>query len=290
MNLSELTYRTARALGIVEISKATGGSTTTIVDTVGRKEADNYWVGTGNKTSTVWIIQDAGGAGAAPEGEMGIVTGYTLTTPASTITFSPAMSVAVAASDVYAIAKKRYPKHILIQMINQALSDLGTIPYTDITTLTSGSPRTEYTIPVDANMDLRGVYVQGDASTTNSNDWIALPYSIVHGDIGEGNTVILPPLVDGRVIMLVYMRVHPVLLEWDDIMSELVHPDRVIYNAALKCLRWWQARTASTSPALMQQIRDLELEASRSAVTNPIRVPKRHSKYLYIGNTGVPST
>jgi len=286
MNLSELTYRIARVLGIVEVSTATGGSTTTIVDTVGRKEADSYWVGVGNKTSTVWIIQDAGGAGAAPEGEFGKVTGYTLTTPASTVTFTPAMSVSVAVGDLYAIAKKRYPLHILIQMVNQSLSDLGSIPYTDTTSLVTSSNQTEYTLPVDAGMDLRGVYCQGYTSDADDNQWSQFPFKIIPADVGTGHTLVLPQLPDGRKLMLVYMRVHPSMLAWDDELSEMVHPDLVVYNAAYKCLRWWQARTSSIDAALMKQMADVELDVNRSKVQYPIRVPKRQSRYMYIGDEG----
>ena len=58
--LANLTYRTARELDIVYEGTATGGSDTTLIDTNQLDQANDYW-----NDGTVWILEDAGGAGAA---------------------------------------------------------------------------------------------------------------------------------------------------------------------------------------------------------------------------------
>jgi hypothetical protein len=85
---------------------ATGGSTTTVVDTNlpakfgivnNRLDADTDFF----NGCRVLISQDAGGSNAAPENETSIVTGYNESS--GTLTVSPAFSAAVAASDYYKI-------------------------------------------------------------------------------------------------------------------------------------------------------------------------------------------
>src|SRR4030067_693345 len=77
-------------------------------------------------------------------------------------------TAATGLGDKYAIASKRIPHHVLVQGINNALFDLGTVQYTDTTSLTSASNQTEYTLPLAAKADLREVWQQG--ITTDSND------------------------------------------------------------------------------------------------------------------------
>ena len=91
---------------------ATGGSTTTIVDAANLMEPDSYWVG-----HYVYVVTDAGGLHAAPEGQERAVTGYDLS--AATLTVSPAFTVAIGAGDVCALAQER--RTVFGNAINEAI-------------------------------------------------------------------------------------------------------------------------------------------------------------------------
>ena len=75
---------------IVATITASGGSTTTIVRGSGSFVSDGIKAG-----DLAYILDDAGGAGAAPEGEMGVV----LRLDALNVTLATALTAAVAASD-----------------------------------------------------------------------------------------------------------------------------------------------------------------------------------------------
>jgi len=79
ITLFELIRDVASHVGALVEGVATGGSTTTIIDTVVRTEPDDYWNG-----GDALIIYDAGGAGAAPQGEIKRITDFVSST--STIT------------------------------------------------------------------------------------------------------------------------------------------------------------------------------------------------------------
>jgi hypothetical protein len=280
-NLFGATLEVARNLGIVSDGTATGGSTTTIVDTLGRKETEDYWAGTGDKTGTVWITYDAGGVAAAPQGEWGKVSAFATST--STITFRPAMTVAVASGDGYAIAKKRYPLFILIQCVNQTLYDLGVIPYTDTGTISMAAGQSEYTLPTAAKLDLREVWLQTNQDS-DDNRWARVyDWKIQHSDIGSANKLILPSTIPGYDVKVVYMSTHPTLRVAADKISENVHPDRVIYAAASKALIWYRNKTRSSERSLITSIAEMEQRAAAAAILWPIPEPSRRSRLFIAG-------
>lgn len=284
LTLFGATLQVARNLGIVFEGVATGGSTTTIVDTLGRKELDDYWVGTGDSTGTVWITYDAAGLGAAPQGEYGKVSDFVNLT--STITFRPAVTAAVAVGDEYAIAKKRYPLYILIQCVNQALHDLGVIPYTDTGTITMAEGQSEYSLPAGSKLDLRGVYMQTNKDT-DDNRWVPVyDWKIQHSDIGSENKLILPTTMPGYAVKVVYMAVHPALRICSSQISENIHPDRIIYAAASKALTWYRNKTRSSERTLVASISEMEQRAAAAEMLWPIIVPPRRGKLLILGQEG----
>src|SRR3990167_5677525 len=124
--LFDCTLELARVLGVLTEGVATGGSTSTLIDTVERTEADDYWNG-----GTAWILYDAGGLGAAPQGEYAVVSDFANT--GGVITLRTAITQ-VAAGDRYAVAKKRYPLHLLVQKVNEAIAFIGPIEVADTTT------------------------------------------------------------------------------------------------------------------------------------------------------------
>ena len=183
--LSTLLVDVYGELGQLTVSTATGGTTSTIVDS---KQGDQH----GDEDSIMWsafIIEDAGGESAAPEGEMALVTSYT----DSTGTFTSAASswtVAPATGDIYAWANDFYPYYDTIRALNRGLKALGEIPLVDTTTLDVVAGQTEYTY---ATTWKRNPPFRVDLETkedTDDNQWRHRGYYLL-GAIWQGRRWIL---------------------------------------------------------------------------------------------------
>ncbi len=280
--LFDLTYKVAVALGAVLEGTATGGSTTTVVDTVRRLEADGFWT-----RGTVWILRDAAGGGAAPEREASVVSGFVQST--NTITVETPFTVAVAAGDKYAVAKRRYPLNILTQKINAALDAMGPIPITDYTTIPAiASGQSEYSLPLAAGMDLREVYYSM-VDDPDDHQWIpVLNWSVQESAVGTPDLLILPgPFYrTGGPVKLVYMGLHPQLHLMSDKLSDSVHPDRVTVEAALLVAQWRLQKMGGSDPSLPDTMGRLDRELVTLPENRPILAPAVQSALLIVKRAG----
>jgi hypothetical protein len=272
--LFDLTYRVARELGLTQEGVATGGATTSLIDTVMRTEADDYW-----NNGTVWILRDSAGAGAAPEGEYATVSDFVSTTKTLTIS---ALTAAIAGGDRYACMTKHVPLHVIIQKINQAIMDLGPVPYADITSITTALDQTEYTLPVAAKRDLMQVWIQLIDDDANDNKWIKVPnWKVQEADPGAAPRLIIPQYTAGYDLKLVYLADHPELQVATAVLSEYVPLERVIYPAVLACFEYRKQRTGWNSWDDEIDMYRQKVEAVK--VSKPIRRPSRDYRYHYIG-------
>jgi hypothetical protein len=272
--LATLTYRVARELGVAIEGTATGGSTSTLLDSVARTEADDYWNG-----GTAWLLYDAGGAAAAPQGEYAVITDYAI----SGGTVTTQWTTAPAAGDRYAVAKKRYKLASLIQAVNRALQDLGTIPVVDSTTITTADDQTEYTLPVAANTDLRQVWLQTNDDDANDNRWFLLSdWKLQHAVAGTGHTIIFPvQYSSGYAVKLVYMAPHPDLNIATDKLYETIHENVIIYSAASKALEVQIAR-GIVSDEISNTLVYMQQKAMEAKRAHPLMIPRRTTRYLIV--------
>jgi len=230
--LFDLTHDLAVELGIVEEGYATGGSTTTIIDSDQRIEADDHWNG-----GTAWILMDAAGAGASPENEFSIIEDFV--NSSNTVTLQDALTQAVASGDWYAVATTLYPLDQLIRHINRAISKLGPIPIVD-KNLTTVSGQTLYDLPDAAlNMDIRDVLV-ATSKNADDPDYVRVPdWGIERTAIGTADKIYIPDRYgSGYTIRIDYVGYHGALRVASDELSETIHKDLVIYQAALNLLLW----------------------------------------------------
>lgn len=290
-NLFDLTYWTARMLGIVREGYATSNGNADkkdIIDT-NRLEVNDYW-----NAGTVWILYDAAAGADAPEGEWANVEDFATGSGAGTgtIDFVSALTVATGTGDKYAVGKKRYDFNLLTQKVNEALFDLGTIEYTDITTVDTATAQTEYTIPVDANMNLREVWIQTKLNDANDFRWSKIyDWYIQSTAIGTGDLLVFPlQPVTSRDIKLVYLGVHPELRIYTDKLSESVHRNRVIYEAALKCLLYRKQKIGDMDATLNEQINYFAGKAQEARALYTIRRPKARKKLLILGGPSEKDT
>jgi len=152
---ADLVEEVARRFGHYASGTATGGSTTTLEDTGGLYAPDDYWNG-----HYLYIVEDAGGAGAAPEGEERPVTDYVQST--ATLTVSPAFSAAAGAGDAYELLAVR--RGDVVAMINSAIRLAGEtwlVSKNDDSTVDLADDDYDYDLPTDL-VRLLGVWMRGD--------------------------------------------------------------------------------------------------------------------------------
>jgi hypothetical protein len=221
----------------------------------------------------MWLIYDAGGAGAAPQGQYAIVSASDQSD--STATFRSALTAAVAAGDRYAICRKIADKpwlHVIIQKINTALQDLDRIPWTDTTSLTTANNQTEYTLPIAANMDLREVWIQAINTDANDNQWVEIRnWDMSKADPGNADTLILPyQYASGYALKLVYHARHPDLYVYSSPLSENVPVERIIAPAVRDCFLFRKSNAGGAS-TWDDEIAVWTQRAEEVKATRPIR-------------------
>jgi hypothetical protein len=276
--LFTLAYQVLREIGTLMEGTATGGSTTTIIDTNDRTEVDDYWNG-----GTAFIVYDAGGAGAAPEKEYSVISDSASST--KTITLRSTLTAAVASGDKYAVCTQRYPLERVVQEINDALMAMGRIPIVDTTSVQIDSNKTEYSLPIAANTDLRQVWIQNVTSDANDNRWQELNnWYIQRTATGTADLLVFPyQLPEDYYCKLVYLDQHPELRISTDKLSETVHPERVIYHAATGVMKWFRDKRKSNQRWLLEKISDLESKAIEAEIKYPIPVPPKTPRITMYG-------
>lgn len=255
---------------------ATGGSTTTVVngkiaDRQDRPE-DNYSI-----DNTLIVVRDAGGASAAPEGEMQRISSFNSSTYTHTV--DTAFSVAIASGDFVAIANGDIPLREMYRLINRALVNMGEVPVTD-SSLTSAAQQTEYALPVALKReDLLRVEYQGFTGDSNNNMWQPIHnWDIIPAAPGSTGLLILPQLTSSRTIRLTYMGVHPVISAATSVISEYIHPSVIIAAVTKMALRWLNGNSGGGDNYWLQReneaAQDLEMALQKNPITLPVNTPK----------------
>jgi hypothetical protein len=278
ITLFDLTWRCLVELGVARTSLVTGGSTTTIIDTNGLANVDHGYFEDG----VAFILKDSAGAGAAPEGEFQTITTHDGAT--KTLTVQSAFSVAPAAGDTYGVAPRRYPMYLIIQKINNALYLDGYIPVED-TSLTTAASQTEYTLPAGSSRDLREVLLQTNADA-NDNVWRPLyNWKIKYSATGSQDTLVLQKQpATGYSLLLRYATPHAELRAYDDVLNDVIHPDRIVYAAAAEALRWYKDKTRVRG--LEPTLETLDMKAERARELHPLPpLPSRQSKVMTVTRT-----
>ena len=276
LTLHDLTYQVAREVTTVREGTATGGSTTTIVDTA-RGEPNDFWNG-----GTAWILYDGGGLGVAPEGEFSIISDFAQSA-GGTVTTST-LTAAVASGDRYALTSKRFPLDVLTQCVNRALYDMGKVPTTDITTIDSATNQTEYDLPIAANLDLRQVFIEAVTDDDDDHRWQKqYNWYVQRTAIGTADLLVLPyQWPSSRDIKIVYVAPHAELYAYSDKLSESIPPERVVYKAAFHALKWYSTRNPNNKAA-MDDMDRYEKIAIKYEMEKPIALPQRTGRIVMPG-------
>jgi hypothetical protein len=219
----------ARQAGPLIEGVATGGGTTSIADTALTSVPEATIDDTFNK-GAAFLITDAGGVGAAPEGEIARVTDYVAATGTLTVA---TFTAAVAAGDLYGVTA--IPHYLLLQTINNALRDLGGLPAID-TSLTTAAAQREYTIPAAAKKDLRQVWIQ--QSTTRPYDFEMDHYWRVVPNQSTYDLEFKYQPASGYTIRLVYCAPHAAIVSGATAIADAVPLEYAVWRSCYYVYRW----------------------------------------------------
>lgn len=280
LTLSRVMERVWRKLGHMTDITATGGSTTTVIDTltVAQKfTADDMMIG-----GTAIVTYDAGGAGAAPEGEFKRISDYV----ASTATFTTeAFSAAVAAGDRIGIAKPTIWHQQMQELVNDGLINLGTISLVDIS-LTAAANKTEYALPVELKIE-RLLDIEYNRITTDSdnNRWRSIISQSRYVPSAPASTglLILPQLPEGRTIKITYEGVHPTLTAFNSTVSETIQEELAVAAAVDEVLTWLNSKKNGLDDFLKQRWNDAKQTLQMQKAEKPVFRSKPKPRWLVAG-------
>lgn len=286
-----LTYYVHRTLGGLVEGNPTGGTATTLIDTVRLKHPDDYFGGNG-PVGTLWMTHQVA---QGERMQYSRVSDFVQSSSTLTLldTLSPAPTSGVT-SDRYAVATGRYPLDFLIAKVNQALKEWGGIAIEDITSLDTAPNTIEYTLPI-AEMDLREVWVRSPEANVPANPlhWV----EIRDWHIQRGATFVASKLVfhhqpmENRDVKLVYVTPHPTLvLNFDEtgvndlpgFLNEQIPFEHIVARAAMLCVEDRLMGLTDKDPALLRQLDQLEKKYTQMRMDSPRRNPPRKPRMFVI--------
>lgn len=267
--LSHLLQDAWTRMGQLKRWNVTGGSTTTVVNTdwaLGEEptfEDDDTTLIFG----TAIVLQDAGGAGAAPEGEFGMITDYD--SSSSTLTMD-AITSAVASGDRVGTASPMFPLEDMVNLANIALRKLGYIDLVD-TSLVSSGGITEYTMPVGVQQRPSRVRLQS-GTETGDNDWEEIQgWSVIPATAGTQWTLVIPETVAGYQIELLYRGIHPKLTAYDSEIQTAIHPEVAVSALVAEAYQWYNNQISGSNAYLLQRENKAIQDLEAAKVMYPIR-------------------
>jgi hypothetical protein len=266
---SKLIAKAVERLGqdVYMVRTATGGSVTTLLDA----SLEDVYTEEDVKYGTIIVTYDAGGAGAAPEGETGRISAYDETTQTFTI---PTLTAALAAGDRAIVIMPDYPWEVLLSKSNEALRDLGEIFLID-TSLTSSESVTQYTLPTALDYkDPYAIYIRS-SSATSDYDWKNLMnWRIEPAAPGAARQLIFPYHLDGgNTICIVYEAFHPELTVASSVVSGTVPLPLIEVSIAIKLLEWYGV-DESTKDRANKLLADQETAKQNYRIWKPKRQPQ----------------
>jgi len=282
LTVSTLLQRAYRELGQLNISVATGGSTTTVVDTklTDTGGEDDAW-----KDGILIVTRDAAGASAAPEGEFNRISAYV--DSSGTFTVDTAFTAAVASGDRYAYSSPLFPFYQMIEFINDGLTDLGDIALVDTTTLDSASSQTEYANSVAwKSRPPTRIDIQGQTGDANDNRWQMITnWEIVPAAPGStGLIVFKEQLQASRDLRIWYTDKHPRVQDFDDAISETIEEPLAVAAVVEKALIWYNNQLEGDEIFWLSRLNDAKVTLERMKSDNPIWKPEKFYRTLHFGH------
>lgn len=254
--------------------KATGGTTSTIVDTRRAEVNDTFNQG----TALIYETTD----GLAPQKEWATITDWALSGTVATV--SPVFSATITANDKYMFILPKYPLDKIIDKINQVLTG-ERISIIDIDSLEVVADQNEYSLPAGCDRsNLRQVYV-ATSDDTNKREWMPCMEWNVEFDATDGGTghvltlraADVDSVFDGMPIKLVYTPYHANVYDPSDEIDDLIHLDRLCWPT-LELLLYDDMAMNQGDKWLNHRLNYVMEKAQVANAKHPIRLPEWQAK------------
>ena len=246
--LFDITLELSKVLQYTVEAVATGGSSTTLVDSR-RREAQDYF-----RSGTLWF--------KAMKTSIEVddwIPG----------TFTHGANILSVAKDLYAAAGQDYPRWLLVQKINEALQEM--LLASENVSLTTAAYQERYPLP-DGVYNLKRVEVAEESTdpfgyTPNLN-WQEVGGELVF-DAWHA------PVENDLTIRITYQPRHTQLTEDADVISDRIPIMHLVWRAAALALRWRQGRIRMDDPEQLRQYNDAIVNAERKAGLWPVPTTPR---------------
>lgn len=279
--LSDVLQAGFRKLGQLNTGKATGGTTTTIVDsTLANKSKDNIWT-----DGAAFIIRKGTGTGAAPENEMQRISAYANAT--GTFTVDTAFTASPASGDRYGYTSGQYPLQQMIDAVNDALSAMGDVDLVDTVTLSTTAVTTEYTNAVawkraaPYRIDMQGRL----NATSTDNRWLErINFRVQPAAAGVTGKIIFDDYtLSGRALRVWYRDAHPQVNLYSDFIHESINPQVMVQAFVVEALDWQNQRTQGANPSTLAALNAAKQDLENLIVKLPRERMKHTPKLLIVG-------
>jgi hypothetical protein len=263
LTLSKVMVRAWRELGHALDIVATGGSTTTVVDTNSIYTSDDALVG-----GTAIVVRDAGGANAAPEGEFARISDYVALT--TTFTLGATLTAAVGSGDSIALVRPTIRLPQMIQSVNDGLANLGTISLVD-TSLTTVAGQIEYALPVGLKIAaLKDILIEGSSSPYASIKHLF--HNFPSAPASTGLLEAREALPAGYTLKIIYEGVHPTLNAFNSVISETIQEELAVAATIDKALTWLVSKRGDSALGtfLLQRWNDAKTSLQAQKVEKPV--------------------
>ena len=289
MQLGKLLEEVYVACGLQVLRrKATGGSTTTVVDSnYTNKRGDKYYVQGANGAHILFISQTTDAA--APQGQFGEISDF-VNSGGPTFTMST-MTAAVEAGDIYSVMKPTIPLYEMLSRINEGLRRLGSQDRPNIS-LTTLADTLAYTLPAGVNAtNIKKIEIGSDDPDYGWRD--AKGYSIQPQSAGTGDQLIFtsqPPYDSttpaNYTIKITYHGPHPTLASYSDYVEKSIADELAIAICAESAWEYlMQKRPASYGDKTkMAQYQAIQARSQQAQFMYPIRsAPGNAKRRLALG-------
>lgn len=276
MQLGKLLEEVYIACGLQVLRrKATGGTTTTVVDSAyTNKRGDNYYAQGANGGHILFLSETTDGL--APQGQFGEISAF-VNSGGPTFTV-PTMTAVAGSGDIYAVMKPVIQLYEMIARINEGLRRLGEQDRSN-TTLTGLADTLAYTLPAGINAtNIKKIEIGSDDPDYPWRD--APGFSIQPIAAGTGDQLIFTkqPPYDSTTpanctIKITYHGPHPALSIYSDYVEKSIADELAISVCAESAWEYlMQKRPASYGDKTkIAQYQAIQARSQQAQIMYPIR-------------------
>jgi len=195
---------------------------------------------------------------------------------ADILTFEPAQASSIVSGDRYAASSPEFPKYVLVQAINNALREIGTVP--NVKDVTATADQETYDADDDSVFDYEIMAIEEATDDEapyywkSHTCWNQIPLSATSRQLVFWEDHI-PAYA--HTLRIHYLEpVSEVYQDADEINAQ-IEPDLVKWKAAIHAIRWKMQRTERDKPHWEKRLDEAQQQAALTMANYPIKRHKR---------------